>query len=258
MSTADTSLPGGPPPEASQPKLSEVERIVNIYTAPSKTFADIKRSAMWITPWLLMLVTGTVFCFTVGQRVGWEQVMQNNMRMAPAAQQERMDQLPADQKPLMLKRQLQFTKIFSYGFPVMRLFGYVIVALVLWGTFSFGVGSDVRFGQALAIVMYAALPFAVLRGWLAILVLWLKAPEDFFIQNAVGTNIGHFLPFADTPRFLYSIATEVDLFMVWTIVLTGIGFSVVGKVKQGTAYAVVFGWWAVFMLAAAGIGAAFA
>ena len=56
-------------------------RIINTFTAPSKTFEDIKRNAMWIAPWVLMLVASLCFSFTVGQRVGWEQVMQNNLRM---------------------------------------------------------------------------------------------------------------------------------------------------------------------------------
>ncbi len=257
MSTADTPIPGGPPPEATQPKLSEVERITNIFTAPSKTFADIKRSAMWIAPWLLMLAASVFFVYSVGQRVGWEQVMQNNMRMAPAAQQERMEQIPADQKERVMRQQVTVTKGISYGYPVLSLIWMVIVSLVLWGTFSFGTGADVKFGQSLAIVVYASLP-GIFKALLAGLILWLKVPEDFFIQNPMGSNLGYFLGFNDTPRFLYSVATALDVFMIWTLVLTAIGFSVVGRVKQNTAYAVVFGWWVVFVLVSSGIGAAFA
>ena len=45
---------------------------------------------------------------------------------------------------------------------------------------------------------------------------------------------------------------------IWTLVLTAIGFATVGKVKQGTAMAIVFGWYILFALAGAGLGAAFA
>lgn len=250
MSAADTPL-------APQPDLSEPQRIINIFTAPSKTFADIRRNEMWIVPWLLMLVASLGFAFTVGQRVGWEQVMQNNLRMAPAAQQERMEQLPADQKARVMAQQVTITKGISYGFPVLALIWLVIVALILWGTFSFGAGADVKFGQSLAIVIYASLP-SLIKTLLAILLLWLKVPEDFFIQNPIGTNIGHYLSFNDTPRFLYSVATALDIFTIWVLVLTAIGFSVVGKVKSGTAYTIVFGWWLAVTLIGAGIGAAFA
>jgi len=45
--------------------------------------------------------------------------------------------------------------------------------------------------------------------------------------------------------------------MIWTLVVTSIGFAVVGKVKTTTAYCVVFGWWIVLSLAGAALGAAF-
>lgn len=253
MSSADTTLPTGTSPS----KLSEVERIANIYIAPSKTFADIKRSALWIAPWLLMLAASLVFAYSVGQRVGWEAVMEGNLRLAPAVQQERLEQIPADRKAAVMAQQVTVTKFMTYGFPLLGLIWMVLVALVLWGTFSFGTGADVKYGQALAIVVYASLP-SIIKALLAALILWLRVPEDFLIQNPLGSNIGYFLGVQDTPRFLYGMASAVDVFMIWTLVLTAIGFSIVGKVKPGTAYAVVFGWWLVFALGSSALGAAFA
>lgn len=252
MSAADTMLA----PEASAPKLSHLERIINIFTAPSKTFADIKRSSNWLPAYLLIFATSIAFCYTVGQRVGWDAVFEGNMKMAPASQQARMEQIPAERRDAIMAQQVAFTKYISYAFPVIALIMWVVIALVLWGTFSFGAGGDVKFGQALAIVVFASLP-GIIKSLLAVLILMMKVPEEFFIQNPIGTNIGHFLSFSDTPRFLYSVASGLDLFMIWTLVLTAIGFSVVGKVKQGTAYAVVFGWYALFLLGGAGLGAAF-
>jgi hypothetical protein len=56
---------------------------------------------------------------------------------------------------------------------------------------------------------------------------------------------------------MYSLATGLDIFMIWTLVLTAIGFTCVSKIKTGTAYAVVFGWWIVLTVAGAAVGAAF-
>jgi hypothetical protein len=74
----------------------------------------------------------------------------------------------------------------------------------------------------------------------------------------VGTNLGFYLNFADTPRFVYSLASSFDLIMIWVLVLTAIGFSVVGKVKQGTSTAIVFGWYIFVSLVSAGMASAFA
>lgn len=61
---------------------------------------------------------------------------------------------------------------------------------------------------------------------------------------------------ADSP-FLYGLASSLDIFLIWTLVLTAIGFTCVSKVKRGTALAIVFGWWLVLTLAGAGIGSLF-
>jgi hypothetical protein len=59
-------------------------------------------------------------------------------------------------------------------------------------------------------------------------------------------------------HFLYSIATSLDVFTIWSIALTGLGYGCVTKLKRGTCMAVVFGWWAVVVLGGAGFAALFA
>jgi hypothetical protein len=49
----------------------------------------------------------------------------------------------------------------------------------------------------------------------------------------------------------------LDIFLMWTLILTAIGFTCLSKVKRGTALAIVFGWWAGFTPTAAALGAAF-
>ena len=40
-------------PEASTKPLSQAERVVDTFIAPSKTFTDILRSSSWWLPWLI-------------------------------------------------------------------------------------------------------------------------------------------------------------------------------------------------------------
>jgi hypothetical protein len=82
------------------------------------------------------------------------------------------------------------------------------------------------------------------------------SPDSFSFQNPLASNPGYFLSPADNV-FIYSVASGIDIFMIWTLVLTAIGFTCVSKVKRGTAFAVVFGWWAVFTLVGAALAAAF-
>jgi len=48
--------------------LSEGARIVNTFIAPSKTFTDLRRSAAWWAPFLLMVIVSTFLVYSVGRR----------------------------------------------------------------------------------------------------------------------------------------------------------------------------------------------
>ena len=80
--------------------------------------------------------------------------------------------------------------------------------------------------------------------------------DSFNIENFVATNPGYFLSPVESP-FLYRIGTALDIFTIWTLILTAIGFACVGKIKRGTALAAVFGWYVFITLIGAGIAAAF-
>jgi len=253
VSAPATPTPSSPTPQAEP--LSQGARIINTFIAPSKTFTDLRRSASWWAPFLLMVIVSVGMVYTAGQKIGFRRIMENQMQAQPKAQ-ARLENLPADQRERQMEQGAKVTGIISYIFPAFTLLIWLLIALFLWATFRVGVGADVSYGVSLAIVVYAALPL-MLKTLLATLsVLAGVNPESFSFQNPLASNPGYFMNPADGV-FLYSIASAVDIFMIWTLVLTAIGFTCVSKVKSGTAYAVVFGWWAVLTLATAALGAAF-
>jgi len=235
--------------------LSQGARIVNTFIAPSKTFTDLRRSAAWWAPFLLMVIVSSALVYTAGQKIGFRKIMENQMQSQPKAQ-ARLDNLPADQRERQLDQGAKVTGFISYIFPVFVLLIWLVVALINWATFKVAAGSDVSFGQSLGIIIYAALPLTV-KSLLALLsVLAGAAADSFSFQNPLASNPGYFMNPSDGV-FLYGIATSLDIFMIWTLVLTAIGFTCVGKIKTGTAYAVVFGWWALLTIATTGLSAAF-
>ena len=84
-----------------------------------------------------------------------------------------------------------------------------------------------------------------------------SAPESFNIKNFAPTNLGAFMNPLDMNPGLYSIASSIDLITIWCLVLVGIGTALVAGVKRSSGYIAAFGWWAVVVLAGAGIAAAF-
>ncbi len=251
MSTV-AAAPATPP---SGEPLSAVARITNVFFAPSKTFTDINRSSNWVLAWLVMAVFSYLFIVVAAQKVGWEQINENQMRMNPKAQAQ-LDQLPKDQRDQRIAIGLKFTKGISYAFPVLSLIIFVIVALVLMATFNFGMGGDVTFGKALAVVIYAHLP-GILKVVIAVIFLFLGMNvEGFTFQNPVATNPSALVDMASHPA-LFALAASLDLFTLWVVALEGIGFACISNVKKSTAMAVVFGWYIVLTLIGVGAAAAF-
>jgi len=242
-----------PTPEA--PALSQGARILNTFIAPSKTFTDLRRSAAWWAPFLLMVIVSTIFVYTAGQKIGFRKIMENQMQAQPKAQ-ARLEQLPPDQRERQLDVATKFTAVVDYAFPVLVLLVWLVIATTLFATFRVAAGADVSFGISLAIVVYSALPLTLKSILGMVSVLAGINPDSFSFQNPVATNPGYFLNPANGV-FVYGLASALDIFMIWTLVLTAIGFTCVSKVKRGTAFAVVFGWWAIFMLAVTGLSAAF-
>jgi cation transport ATPase len=259
MSTTASAPTNIPPADQEQQPLSEPQRIINTYVAPTKTFTDIRRNASWWAPWLLGAIVAYLLVFAVGSKVGWQQVTENQMKMNPR-QEARLEQL-RQQNPDQYQRQVQLsvtiTKGISYAVPFLALLIVAIVAAVLMATFNFGLGTQISFMQAMAIVFYGFLP-GVIRSLLASITLFSGAnTEGFNFSNPIGTNVAYYMSIADTPHWLYSLCSWIDLFTVWIFVLIGLGFAVVGRRKKSTGIAVLIVWYAVMVLVTTGLAAAF-
>ena len=236
MSTAPVLPAQTPAPETAP--LSEGARIINTFIAPSKTFTDLRRSAAWWAPFLLLVVISTVFVYTAGQKIGFRKIMENQMQAQPK-QQARLEQLPADQRERQMEQGAKVTEIFSYVVPIFILIFWLVLAAVMYPSFKFAAGADVNFKISLAIVVYAALPLVLKTVLSLVSVLAGMSPDSFSFQNPLATNPGYFMNPAGSP-FLYSILSAIDIFMIWTLVLTALGFTYVSKVKRGTAFARIY------------------
>lgn len=253
MSTGATTP--APTPIEPQATTSSFTRTLQTIYAPTKAFAGLKGATDWIIPFVIMAVLSFAFVYTIDKKVTFEKVSENQIKLSPKAA-DRIDKLPEDQREKQLQMSVMFTKIFSYAAPALIGIWTLIVALVLWGTYRLACGSRIGFMASFSIVMLSWMPGSI-KTVLTIVALFAGLdPDSFNIQNPIATNLGVlFDPLSST--FLYKLASAIDLFMIWTLVVAAIGFSLVGKVKRSTSMAVVFGWYAFVTLIGAGMGALF-
>jgi hypothetical protein len=247
------ALPTTPQPAPEAKPLSQVGRIVDTFVAPSKTFTDLRRSASWWAPFLLLAVVAVAFAYAVDTKVGFEQAVENQIQKTPRLEQQ-LDQLAPAERARQVHARGVGSRYVMYGFPLMTLILYAIFAGIYLGSFKFGANADLTYGRSFAVVVYASLPEAF-RGLLAIITLFAGvAPDSFNLQNPVATNLGVLFDQTTSP-FLYGVGSALDIFRLWSVALTAIGFAYAGKVKLGTAFAIVIGWFVLLTLLFAGLGA---
>ena len=241
-------------PELTAPALTEAQRVVDTFIAPSKTFVDIRRKATFWGPLVIMILVSIGFSYAVQQKVGWDKVFENNLHQSPS-REEQFEKAPPEQQATQKAIATKITSAIAYGYPVLGLIITAVIALLLWATVNFGFAGTAKYGQVFAVYMYAGLVLN-LKYLLAIVALFAGvAPESFLMQNPVGTNVGYYLS-SDAPKWLAAFCQHIDLFEIWSIILTIIGVSIVANVSRGKAAAAVVGWWLIFVLVGVGVAAA--
>lgn len=236
----------------SGPGLSQVERVVDTFVAPSKTFTDILRSTSWWLPFVLLVLVTLGNSAVVEKQVGWQRVAENQIHQNPK-QEEAMASLTPEQRASRMQLTGNIYRYTSYGSFVFILVFVAIFALIYWASFNFGLGAKTTFGQMFAVCMYASLP-RLLIGILSILTLMFGNSADTYdMRNPVGTNLAYFLP--DAGAAVKAGLAFFDVIGLWQLVLLIIGTAIVAKVSKGKAAAVVVGWWVLGLLISVAIAA---
>jgi len=220
--------------------LSQVERVVNTFVAPTATFKDILRSTSWWLPFVLLVVSSVATAFVVDRKVGFDRAFDNQVRMSQSAQ-ERMAELTPAQKAQTVKIQVEVTKYISYGSFAMIAIFLAIYSLILWASFNVGLGASTKFGQVFAVTMYSALPY-LLTALLTILALTLGGnAEGYDYKNPVGTNMGYYLP--DAAPWLRGLLSAFDVVKLWSLVLQVLGMAIIAKKKIAQSAVIVGIFW---------------
>jgi hypothetical protein len=245
-------LPTSPAPSPGPAPLSQGARLVDTFIAPSKTFTDLRRSASWWAPWIVIAIFSVMFIYAVSRQVGFEQI--SKYQVAHSSRADQFDKLPADQQARQLQISSKIVGIFAYGSPLLILLYCLIGTLALWLTFKLALGAETSFGQAYAITMYGWLP-GIVGAILGTIALFAGAnPEGFDINNPVGTNLAYYLDAETTGKFVRGMASSIDVLSIWTVVLIGIGYASTSKVKKSTAIIVVAVWYLGFKILSSVLG----
>jgi uncharacterized membrane protein len=232
--------------------MGEFSRITGVFFDPRKTFEDIAKRPTWLVPVVLIVVFGLLVSITMSQRVGWERIVQQGMDASSRAQQ-----MTPEQRQQAIAIGVKFASIMAYTAVVLVPVFFAIMAGVLTGVASGMFSAGIRFKQVFAVVCYSSLT-GLISAILTIVVLYLKNPDEVNVQNALAFNPGAFMDPATSSKFLYSLASSLDLFSFWTILLMATGLKAAAGKKLSFAsavFAVVLPWavWVLGKSALAGV-----
>jgi hypothetical protein len=203
--------------------MSEPGRLAGVFFEPGTVFADLAERPRFVWPIVIMMLLGLAFSYAISNRVGWDQTIRQTLTNNPRT----ADLTPA-QKEQAIARGAQVAGVIGWvgaivGPPIFIL----IVAGILTGLFNALLGTDLKFAQMFSITAYAML-IRGLYSILIIVIMYLKPPEDFDLRFN-PFSIGGYLDRSETPKWLMSLLTSLDLFSIWVVVLLAIGFSVAAK-----------------------------
>jgi hypothetical protein len=235
------------------PGLSQAERFVDTFVAPSKTFTDILRSSSWWLPFVFMVLVGFLFSTAIDKKVGFDAVSQHEIEKNPKAE-EQLQSLSAQDRAARMALSAKITKGITYAYAIPILIVAALVTLVLWASFNFGLGAKTTYGQMFAVWIYAALPKSIMAILAAMLLFANVNTESFDIRNPAGTNLGYYMP--DASPGLKAALSFFDIFGLWSLVLLIIGTSIISRKTKGQAAAIIVGWWVLILLVSAGYAAA--
>jgi hypothetical protein len=211
------------PAAAPQPPLSELERLINVLIEPRRAFQDLVERPRWIVPVVLMTVLALAFTIAMASHVGWETIVRHGMEAS-----ERTQNMTPEQREQALAIGVKVASIIGYGaavlaVPAILLISAGVLLLVFKGLFS----AKLQFKQVFAICAYASLP-GLINSLASLVVMLLKAPDDFDPQRAAIFNIGYYLD-PSTAKWLMALASSIDIFTIWVILLMATGLRVASR-----------------------------
>ncbi len=234
-------------------------RLVSVFHAPGRTFAELARSPTIAAALIATALAGAFAATAVSRATDLDALarhaFEQQMESMPGTFTRNMSE--ADQREMFegSRDALRLTRNFA---PVLGAAGALISPLVAAAVFLlvFGLlGAQGSYRLILATVIHAGWPAVATSSLLTGLVAWVSYPlTPERAEAPLRSNLASVLGGLDGAA--QAVASRVDLFLAWEVVLTGLGLAIVLGVTRGRSFAVVLALWALTTAAVVGIALA--
>lgn len=233
-------------PNAEAPKSSGglMEDLINIFVNPSSVF-EHQRNKSFAMPALVQSIIMLVLCLAMGNLIGPYFDAENARAMAAAAAKGQA--MPAEAQAAAEK----FARYGAYAVLVIMPWFIAIVGGLFGWIGAKIVGANMGYGQSAMVASWAGFP-AVL-GTIAMGIMGMMT-DPTTIRGVADGQLGpaRFLDPATASPAILGLLQSIDIFSIWTIILFGIGVSVVGQVSRGSGMVASLVKWGIVALFSVG------
>jgi hypothetical protein len=220
-------------------KSNPFSNLFGLFLEPRETFQKLRQSPNWLLPLAASLLLIGVGNFIVIEKVGIVNILKAALKSNPQA-----DQI------LQMAQESSFTRLMMHAAPVISVpIGILVTAAILLLLLALS-GEEANFQRVFCVVNYSFFAYAFVTTALAVsMVLVTTDGSKFDVRNPLASNPGFFLDPDDANKFVYSLASSVDVLSVWYLFLLATGLSsVCPKLKSRKSAVLVFSAWFLYAI----------
>ncbi|HEX2343090.1 MAG TPA: YIP1 family protein [Vicinamibacterales bacterium] len=196
--------------------LGLLSRIVGIVLSPRETFASVAAHPKVFGVLAFITIVG---CVTIGgfllTGVGQQAWLDQQVSQSQDWGRDVSDEQFAQMEKIAPRVGYITIGIMLLAIPIMTL----ITAGILYAVFNAAMGGRASFKQLLAVVAHAGVISAL--GWIFVM------PLNYLRETMSSpTNLAALAPGLDEGSFIVHLLGTVDLFLIWWVIVLGIGLAV--------------------------------
>lgn len=223
---------------AEKPEMSELATLGNVFIEPGRTFEDLRKKPRFLLGAIILAILATGFLFGLTTKIGEEGIRRSTLEQFDRNPQTA--NMPAEQKEGAVKMSLMVQSGVRYAMPVIIFITFLVGALIYWGAAK-AFGGSGGYLHGLSLMVYASLPPAVVSSLANFLILAFKSADDIDLvasQRGLAHANLSFLVDGKAMPVVATLLSVVDVFAIWSWILTAIGLQKLNKLSAGSAWAI--------------------
>ena len=206
----------GEPASVTMTSNYSISGLLEVFYNPSKLFGNVNYNPKVLVPYFVYGILMLVFFYTSADFIVKMQME------SPSFQQRFESGMPPNMVGLMKYNVIIVGTILSLIIPLIST-GLAI----FFGNFVYGVKE--KFKKVFSVVIFSA--FIIAMGKMIVLPMIL-AKESIMVSLSPAILVSHL----GADSFLFVLFSKLDLFIIWEIIVAGIGFSIIYNLPRNKGY----------------------